>query len=384
MNDALHTEHLLRSAADVRDELLDFLRAFAPIPAPSRKEDRRVAFLVDALPRLGIPGAFVDDAKNVVIPYGVRPDGDVVVLMAHTDVVFPDETPLPFSEDETVIRCPGIGDDTARLAQMLFALRHFVSHGLRPGIGALFVANACEEGLGNLAGARAICDAFAGRIRAFVSVDNPSGSAVNQAVGSHRHRVTVSTRGGHSWSNFGNRNAIAEAAGMIGDLYAQRPPAGEGHRTTYNVGLVSGGTSVNTIAQEASFLYEYRSTSREHLAEMKKAFAAIVDSRRSEEVSIGVELVGERPCGGDVDPARQKALEALADAANRAVFGAPLLFHAGSTDANIPLSRGIPALTVGSCVAHGAHTREEWLEKASLVPGLAFLMAFFRDLCQMG
>ena len=167
-------------------EILEFLRAFAPIPAPSRSEDRRVAFLVDALPKMGIRGAYVDEAKNVVIPYGVDDGGDVIVVMAHTDVVFPDETPLPYSEDETEIRCPGIGDDTAQLALMLFALRYFASRGVRPATGMVFVANSCEEGLGNLAGSRAICEAFKGRIRAFVSVDSANGHANNRAVGSHR------------------------------------------------------------------------------------------------------------------------------------------------------------------------------------------------------
>ena len=377
------TNDLLCAAEAARDEQLAFLSALAPIPAPSRKEDRRVAFLLEKLPGLGIEGAYADGAKNVIIPYGVEAGGDIVVIMAHTDVVFPDETPLPYAEDETTIRCPGIGDDTARLVQMLFALRHFARRGARPGVGALFVANACEEGLGNLAGSRAICDAFGDRIRAFVSIDASSGHAVNRAVGSERHQVAVSTRGGHSWSDFGNRNAIAEAAALIQDLYGQQVPAAEGERTTYNVGLVSGGTSVNTIAERASFLYEYRSTSRECLATMRGEFGRIVDAHRAEGVAIEVECVGERPCGGGVDPERQGALEAIADAANRAIFGAPLRFGAGSTDANIPLSRGIPALTVGSCVAPGAHTREERLEKASLVPGLAFLLAFFQNLLKI-
>ena len=377
------TADMSRYAEGVREELLEFIRALAPIPAPSRHEDRRVAFLVDALPKIGLKGAFVDDAKNVVVPFGEDDGGDVVVAMAHTDVVFPDETPLPFSEDDAAIRCPGIGDDSARLAQLLFAARYFAVRGMRPARCVVFVANAGEEGLGNLHGCRAICKAYAGRIRAFVSVDNNAGGAVNVAVGSHRYRVSVSTPGGHSWASFGNRNAIAEAAGLIGDLYLQEVPKEAGSRTTYNVGLVSGGTSVNTIAQDASFLYEYRSTSRNCLAAMKESFEALVEARRRRDVSIAVETVGERPCGGDVPKDRQAALEKMADQANRAVYGSPLRLSSGSTDANIPLSLGIPALTIGSTAAHGAHTRGEWLEKDSIVPGLAFLIAFLSDFCQM-
>jgi di/tripeptidase len=157
-------------------------------------------------------------------------------------------------------------------------------------------------------------------------------------------------------------------------------PVVEGQRTTYNGGLISGGTSVNTIAQNAEFLYEYRSTDRHCLSTMKDAFEKIVAAHRSDEVKIGVELVGERPCSGDVDPAREAALEAMVDEACRSVFGKGIEFGAASTDANIPLSQGIPALTIGAVVAPGAHTREEHLEKSSLVPGLSFLLHFFNGL----
>ncbi len=364
-------------AEKAEPELLDFIRRLAPIPAPSGKEDRRVAFLVDAFAQFGFQGVFVDDAKNVIFPYRVETDKDVTVLMAHTDVVFPDETPLPYSEDDDVIRCPGIGDDTARLALNIFAMRWLVAQGLAPEGGIVFVANSCEEGLGNLKGSRAICERYAGRIRAFVSNDDNTGHAVNRAVGSVRRRVVVETAGGHSWANFGAKNAIAVAAGLIHAFYQVKPPRVAGERTTYNVGLVSGGTSVNTIAQRAEFLYEVRSTDPDCLTALDRTFRGILARSEGPEVSLSVSTVGERPCGRPRDAAAQWALEKMAARALRETLGLKMSFCAGSTDANIPLSQGIPALTIGSGLSHGAHTRGEWLEKASLVPALKFLCAFY-------
>ena len=367
-------------AESAEGELLDFIRKLAPIPAPSSREDRRVAFLLDAFTGFGFEGAFADEAKNVVFPYRVGADGDVLVLMAHTDVVFPDETPLPFSEDAATIRCPGIGDDTARLALNVFAMRWLVARGLAPEGGIVFVANSCEEGLGNLKGCRAICDRYAGRIRAFVSNDDNTGHAVNRAVGSIRYRVVVETAGGHSWANFGARNAIAEAAGIIQALYRVKPPQTLGERTTYNVGLVSGGTSVNTIAQRAEFLYEVRSTDPDSLAQGDRIFRDILARHGKAGVSLSVETVGERPCGRARDMAAQTALERKAANALEKTLGLKMAFSTGSTDANIPLSLGIPSLTIGSGLSHGAHTRGEWLEKASLIPALKFLCAFYASL----
>ena len=161
--------------------------------------------------------------------------------MAHTDTVFPELTPLPFSEDEEFMYSPGVTDDTANLAVLMVCARYFKDNFKGGKDGVLFVANSCEEGLGNLKGTRQIMADYGERVKEFISFDSQDDSGVSIAVGSRRYRVAVETEGGHSFRDFGNRSAIAVLARLIDRLYAIKVPA-EG-KTTYNVGTVSGGTS---------------------------------------------------------------------------------------------------------------------------------------------
>jgi len=193
---------------------------------------------------------------------------------------------------------------------------------------------------------------------------------VNRAVGSERWRVKVTTIGGHSYGAFGNPNAIAYLAKLIGVLDAQPVPTMEGRKTTYNFGTISGGTSVNTIAQNAEMLYEYRSDEFAHLAQMREQLKKAVAECECDKAHYELEIVGERPCGVDVDPAAEEALLARCHAAVETVTGKAPGRRASSTDANIPFSLGVPAVTFGLYIGKGAHTREEWIEIDSIYTGL--------------
>lgn len=318
----------------------------------------------------------VDAAQNVIAPVNCTPGCEVVVFMAHTDTVFPDLTPMPLHREGDRLFCPGVGDDTANLAALMLAARYFRMQPQTADCGFLFVANSCEEGLGNLKGCRQLMQDYAGRVREVVSFDGGLGGICNKAVGSARYRVTVRTEGGHSFGAFGNRNAIHLLASMIDTLYAVKPPAEGDSKTTYNVGMIEGGTSVNTIAQEASMLFEYRSDSRACLEKMKAMFESIVAAYRSMGIEVEVVLLGERPCMGDVDPARQQALEERIAAATRAEAELTPSFHSGSTDCNIPFSLGIPAVCTGVYRGAGAHTREEYIELSSLPAGFRMMLSF--------
>lgn len=369
-------DEMRKYASKVQNELCVFLKELAVIPAPSHHEDERVAFLKDAFVKMGFADTYVDSAKNVIAPLCAKEARDLTVMMAHTDVVFPDLTPLPLKEGGDFIHCPGIGDDTAQLVLLFFAARYFLNKGRRPKSGGiLFVANSCEEGLGNLHGSRTICEDFSGRIRAFISADLDIGSACNRAVGSHRYSITVKTRGGHSWGNFGVKNAIAASASLINDLYKIEVPVLPDSKTTYNVGTIQGGTSVNTIAQNATFLYEYRSNNTDSLETMKESFLRTLDAHKEDGVQIEVETVGIRPCGKNGKSREQVALEEMARKALKDATGKEMGFFSASTDSNIPLSLGIPAITVGTVTSTGAHTREETLDKRSLSQGLLFLIS---------
>jgi len=365
----LPTEHMLNYMDAHSDEALQLLIELAQIPAPSNFEQQRAEFCKVWLQKQGARGVYIDDALNVVYPIGCTETGPLAVFMAHSDVVFPDTSPLPLTVEEDLIKCPGVGDDTANVVALLMCAKYIAENGFTPSkTGVLLVINSGEEGLGNLKGSRQIMDTFGSRVREFITFDGGSDSIVHRAVGSYRCSIAVDTEGGHSYGNFGNRNAIACLAAVINDLYAQQVP--EQGKTTYNVGLISGGTSVNTIAQHAEMLYEYRSDDRTALEIMATQLQAVLQKYRDAGLDITVATLGERPCSGEVDGAALNALMQRAAQAAKRYYGHEVTFGAGSTDCNIPLSRGIPAICAGCCQGSGAHAREETVQISSLLPGL--------------
>lgn len=371
------TNEMSAYLASCQEELKQLIRDLCAIPAPSHHEEKRAAFCKAWFENAGGKGVYIDEALNVICPHHVTENSRVVVFMAHTDTVFPDMEPMPFVETEETFQCPGVGDDTANLAVMMICARYFLRNDIAPKTGILFVANSCEEGLGNLKGCRAIVKEYGNRMDALITFDGfRLDKITNRAVGSHRYRVNVKTEGGHSFGAFGNRNAIAVLSSMISTLYSVKVPQEDGSKTTYNVGTVTGGTSVNTIAQEAEMLYEYRSDNKNCLAKMEDMFRKVVEAYRATGVEVEVELVGDRPCAGNVDPDAQAALNALSADSVRRTTGQEPFYSSGSTDCNIPLSVGIPAVCMGLVVASGAHTRAETLQLSSLPHGSELCMDF--------
>lgn len=352
------------------DEMISLVRDLCRILAPSHKEHERARFCKEWLEKNGADGVYIDDALNVIFPLNCDGKDKLTVFVAHTDTVFPDETPMPFSEDEEKIHCPGVGDDTASVAVLLMCARFFVQNKIASDEGIMFVCNSCEEGLGNLKGTRKLFEDFEGRIENFVSFDSGDLNVVaDRCVGSHRYEVEVLTKGGHSFSAFGNKNAICELSNIIRKIYEIEVPEKTATKTTYNVGCVDGGTSVNTIAQRAKMLCEYRSDDKEALDEMKAKFEKIFDEARNEEVEVSTAMIGERPCA-DIEKYRLEKLRKIVDDVIGEVTGKKVCYVHSSTDCNIPLSLGIAAICIGVFNGGGAHTREEWIEKKSLIKGL--------------
>ena len=234
----------------------------------------------------------------------------------------------------------------------------------------VFVCNSCEEGLGNLKGTKQIFSEYEGRISQFVSFDSLFGKIATRCVGSHRYEVQVTTEGGHSYQAFGNKNAIAELSRIVDEIYKIEVPKKEGTRTSYNVGMISGGTSVNTIAQNAEMLCEYRSNDVECLSFMKKKFEEIFENAKKDDVGVSVKLIGERPCMKGVDEEKIEEMFQKCKKITEEVIGREVISALSSTDCNIPLSLGIPAICIAVCEGDGIHTREEWLKKSSLPQGL--------------
>jgi len=368
------SEHIKNYIEEHREEAYQLLIELAKIPAPSNHEEKRAEFCKAWLEKQGAEGVYIDEALNVIYPIGCTGHNPLMVFMAHIDVVFPDTEELPLVVEDGKIKCPGVGDDTANVVTLLMVAKYIAEHKLQPrDCGILLVANSGEEGLGDLKGSRKIMQDFGSRVREFVTFDGSPRAIVDKAVGSHRYLVEINTEGGHSYSKFGNRNAIAYMASLIDTLYQIKVPA---PGTTYNVGTIIGGTSVNTIAQHAEMLYEYRSKDRAALEEMKKHFEAAIEFYKTKGIEVKVTQKGDRPCSGDVDEVRHQALKERAAAAVKKYFDNEAPLVSGSTDCNIPLSMGIPAVCVGCVLGFGAHTREEYVEIDSLFPGyhIAFEM----------
>lgn len=348
------------------EEQLALLKELAAIPAPSHQEQKRAEFIRDWLIMQGAQEVIIDPALNVVLPFGCEGREDIRIFMAHTDVVFPDTTPLPVREEGGRLYAPGVGDDTANVTALMLCAKYFLSHPSCLKNPVLLVFNSCEEGFGNLKGVRQIMADYAGRVKELVSFDLEYTAMVSRAVGSERWLVRAQTVGGHSYSAFGNPNAIACLSKLVCRLYEQEIPNVPGTKTTYNVGTIQGGTSVNTIAQSAEMTYEYRSDDHSCLEIMRSQFLSLVEQSQG----VTIKVLGERPCGNAVPEDAQRELLDRCSRIVTEITGTAPKFCPASTDANIPLSLGIPSTTFGTYLGAKSHTREEYIEIESLKPGL--------------
>ncbi len=365
------------------DELISLTARLCAIPAPSRHEEKRAAFCIEWLKEHGIIDAYIDDAKNVIWAYECENKHSVTCLAAHTDTVFPDTEPFTMEIRDGRAYCPAVGDDTVCVAKLLLMMAYVAKYHPECPDGMLFVLNACEEGLGNLDGMRRLFADWEGRIGRFITLDGSFHHIVAKAVGSVRYRVTIETEGGHSFGSFGNRNALEKMSRLVCMLYDIEVPKLHGVKTTYNVGEIHGGTSVNTIAQHAEMLYEYRSDAREGLSHMRRKFEEAIEKIRPHCGKLTVEVLGERPCSGTVDMGAQRALtQKAADIIEHYVGKRPDVCS-GSTDCNWALHKGVPAVCFGGYTGAGAHTREEYIDLDSLKPGFpliaAFILSYFNE-----
>lgn len=353
-----------------KEETIELLKTLAKIPAPSGREEKRAKFCKEWLEAQGAKGVYIDSALNVIYPVCIEMDEKMDVYAAHMDVVFPDEQELPLVEDENRIYCPGIGDDTSCLVSLLMAGKYVAQNIERLNLkrGFLLVCDSGEEGLGNLKGIREICNTFGKHMNSFCAFDSVYYKMVDRAVGSVRYEITIKTKGGHSFNDFGGENAIVKMAELIGDLTKiSLPPKGI---TTYNIGTIEGGTSVNTIAQQAKILYEFRSDMYENLEYMESEVERLIMKKCEKGMNVDSIIIGKRPCGKLVDEEKQKSLVQEASDIVESIIGRAPQRDIGSTDCNIPLSLGIPSVCVGCYLGKGQHTREEYIEKEGIDIGV--------------
>jgi tripeptide aminopeptidase len=351
------------------------------VPAPPFKEQRRAEVYKQAFEKLGLSSVRIDAVGNVV---GVRPGAAPrpnVVISAHLDTVFPEGTNVKTSRTGSVIKGPGIGDDCRGLAVLLGILRAMNDHGIKTPGTVTFVGTVGEEGLGDLRGVKHLFDKeLKGQVDAFISIDGTGHSITHTAVGSRRYRVTFKGPGGHSYGAFGIANpvhALGRAIEGISDFKVPDTP-----KTTFNVGRIGGGTSVNSIAFEAWMEVDMRSVDAEALKAIDGQFQRAVDAALEAEnarwngkgrLQVEKQVVGDRPAGAipEAAPIVQAAV-----AATRAL-GLPISLEAGSTDANYPISLGIPAVTIdGGGQGKGSHSLEESFDATDSWKGTARALLF--------
>jgi acetylornithine deacetylase/succinyl-diaminopimelate desuccinylase-like protein len=339
------------------------------IPAPPFMEDARGARFLEMMQDLGVDSAWIDAEGNAIALRRGTGDGPVVALTGHLDTVFPEDTDVTVRAVGDTLYAPGISDDVRGLTAVLAVLRVMNETGLRTGGDILFVGTVGEEGLGDLRGVKHLFRDGGPRIDAFLSVDGTSDNRVtHQALGSYRYRITFRGPGGHSWGAFGLANP-AHALGRAVRLFDDRAAdftAAEGPRTSYNVGVIGGGTSVNSVPFEAWMEIDMRSESPASLDRIDAILLASVEEGLEQEnaartegeaLTVDVERIGTRPSGEiPVDsPLVQRSI-----AATRALGLEPGLGRS-STDSNIPISLGIPAVTLGGGgIGGNAHSLDEW------------------------
>lgn len=363
----------LRAAARERVELVASLAAeICRVPAPTGSEQTRASAVAELLNRRGYQPQ-LDEVGNVYARRGKR-GGRLLLLLCHLDTVFPAETPLHIVREGDILRGPAIGDNSLGVAATLSAFDILDQCELETASDVVMVANVGEEGLGNLRGARAAVDRYDGDIGAVLAVEGHNlGRVTNRGVGSKRWRITVRGPGGHSWGAFGEASAIHGLARAVAQIAELRPP--DDPRTTFNVGLIQGGTSVNTIAAEASCVLDLRSVDPVALDQIAAEVRAILKRSVGHGLRYEIEVLGERPAGGipDEHPLVRQAIATLS------WLGIEASCDASSTDANVPLSRGIPAACIGITRGGRGHSTEEFIHVAPIADGLAQLLRLTVD-----
>jgi acetylornithine deacetylase/succinyl-diaminopimelate desuccinylase-like protein len=363
---AAHDDAILRTQITV-----------AQIAAPTGEEHERAGWVARRFRDFGLTDLHVDAAGNVIGRREGAAPGPAVVVCAHLDTVFPRNTDLSVRREGDRLVGPGINDNGRGLAVMLALAGEIDGVRLRPGCPIEFVATTGEEGIGDLRGAKHY---FADRgrdSRAMVALDGAGDERIiHRALGSRRFRVSFVGPGGHSWAAFGVPNAVHAAAAAAARLASIALPSSP--RTTLSVGRIGGGLSINSIPDSAWLEVDLRSTSSEQLDRFESAIRAVVYSAADEEnrkrafgartLSVDVEVIGSRPCG-ETPP--DHGLVQAAIEATRLVGCEPDLALA-STDANVPISRGIPAIAIGAGGRGGdAHTHTEWFDNLRGTRGVA-------------
>lgn len=364
-------QSLLSAFHQMNEQVVDLVVAIQQIPAPTFAEAARAAFIQEQLTAVGLQDVAQDKLHNV---YGrlpaVNPANPPVVVSAHSDTVFPLETDLTIRRDGRFVYGPGIADNSTGVAGIITLAKVLHQAALDLPADLWFVANVGEEGLGDLCGMRAVVERFGTGVTYIVVEGGLFGQISHRGIGVRRFKLEAQTPGGHSWGNFGVRSAVHELARII--VAIDRLTVPKTPKTTFNVGVIEGGTSINSIAQSATGLLDLRSESPAALEELVTAVSHIItQANKRKDVQVEMEQIGNRPAG---ELPADTPLVRWAEEALRTVGCQNPRLIASSTDANIPLSEGATAVCIGLAESHHAHRLDEYLDPRHLPEGLGQLL----------
>lgn len=341
------------------------------IPAPTFQEQKRAEFVRDSFAAEELEDICMDETGNVFARWAGKGEGKPLIISAHLDTVFPMETNLRLSRGTDLIHGPGLGDNSLGVAALFGLLWSLRDRSLQPRGDIWLVANVCEEGLGDLRGMKAVVDRFKENVHAYLVLEGLAlGHVYHRAVGVKRYRVTAHTSGGHSWSDYGQPSAVHELAKLVVELASLSLPTHP--RTTMNVGRIYGGTSVNVIASEASLDLDLRSEGQEALTALVSAVDRLIQKANRAGVSVEAQVIGQR-WAGEIS-ADHPLVRLAKDSLYELGLDAGLI--SGSTDANVPLSKGYPAIVLGVTTGGSAHTVHEYINTKPIAQGLEQLVKF--------
>ena len=361
---------------DLPSRVIELAIQIQQIPAPTFSEGQRGEFVRGLFQQEGLKDVSMDSLGNV---YGRLPSNSPsslisnkpLVAVAHLDTVFPLKVNLQVRKEAGKVYGPGIGDNSLGVAALFGLVWSIRERKVKLKNDLWLVADVGEEGLGDLRGMRGVVERFDSHVTGYLIIEGLAlGHVYHRAIGVRRYRITARTAGGHSWSDYGQPSAVHELAALVTQLTSMTLPREP--RTTLNVGTISGGTGINVLASEAICELDLRSEDSSLLVKIVSQAEDLIHSANRSDVKINCEVIGQRPAGEI--PVDHPLVKIAMDCSREQ--GLDAVLTAGSTDANIPLNKGIPAVVMGVTTGGGAHSTQEFIDIEPVRKGLEGLVNF--------
>lgn len=366
-NRARLLEDVFRAIDESRESLIRRIREISEIPSPTFQEEGRTEYMKAAFAEAGLRDVYSLPKGSVLGFTHSRNEPDTLLLAAHIDTVFPVGTDLTTHVEGNILHGPGTGDNAANVAAIITLAEILNSLKIRPDRSIAFCGTVREEGVGNLGGIAEVLEAIDENLEMVIAVDGRMPFLSHRSLAIRRYALKAAGPGGHAWTHYGTPSAVHEVARVVAQLASTRVP--EEPKTTFNVGTIRGGTSVNAIAEECVAQVELRSLEAEHLERLERKFLEFAERIPAAGIKIETKLIGTRPAA-HLPPESELVETAVSAGRHVGIDPEPIAL---STDAALPLSKGIPSVAFGTCRGKGGHTLDEQIELDSLTTGLKWL-----------